>query len=292
MEVGTKSLVSAREGQTTARASRVSWLGFQAALLLLPSPLLAGEVSRAKEVVLRFLGNESFAIEAGGRTVLIDALQVLGAAEHGDLTDEVFAQMLARKRPFEKVPLVLVSHPHPDHHVPSVTARFLTSHPESTVVSSPEVLATMAGEAGYAGFRARLREVRPSPGASVALEHQGISVRFFELPHLAHELYQVRVVAHLVRHGGVSVLHVGDAELTAAHLAGLGLLAEKVDVAILPYWFFKQPDARALVDQHIGAKRIVAMRLPQGGLEEAQRAIAASFPEVVVLTRPMESLKL
>ena len=262
-------------------------------VLVFPVSVVAGEIPEAS-VVLRYLGNEGFALEAEGESVLFDALQTVGTEAHGDLPESVYAQMLARKRPFEKVRLVLTSHPHADHFVPSVVSRFLLKHAESTVAGVGEVLSLLKDEPGYAGFKARLREVHLEAGPGTDLEVGGVQVRFIELPHLAFELYQVRVVAHLVRIGGVSVLHVGDAELTPERLDQLGLAKESIDVAILPYWVFNKPGSLALVQKHIRPKKIVSMRLPQGAaaLDEAQEKISTASPGAIVLTKPMEAIRL
>lgn len=260
-------------------------------VLLVPGAVRAGE-KRAAPVVLRYLGNEGFALEAAGLSVLFDALQTVGTEAHGDLPESVFAQMLARKKPFQKVSLILSSHPHADHFVPSVVSRFLAKHAESMVAGPGELLSLLEDEPGYADFRARLREVQVGPGRGTDLEIDGLQVRFIELPHLAFELYRVRVVAHLVRVGGVSVLHIGDAELSAERLGQLGLESEKIDVAILPYWVFSKPGALGLVEKYIRPKKIVSMRLPQGSLKEAEQKVSDASPGAVVLTRSMEVTRL
>lgn len=242
-------------------------------------------------IVLRFLGNEGFAIEAGGRTVLVDALQKVGTAAHGDLPADVFAKLLAGRPPFAQVPLVLVSHAHADHHVPSTAAQFLRRHAEASLVSSAEVLDGLAAEAGAAALQPRLVEVRTRPEAGVTHAAGGIGVEFFELPHVAPEMFPGKVLAHVVTMGGRKVLHVGDAELRADRLAMLGWATRGLDVAILPWWVFQQDGAEELIQRHVKARHVVAMRLPQGGLAAAKKAISARFPQVIFLTAPMETAR-
>jgi L-ascorbate metabolism protein UlaG (beta-lactamase superfamily) len=257
-----------------------------------PSATHAGEGrrGRGRAVMLYVLGNESVALEAGGRTVLIDALQTVGSASNGDVPFVVYEKMLERKKPFADVPLALVSHPHPDHHHPSVASEFLRAHPECLMAATSEVLSSVAGDSSPS--KTQLLEIKPRRGQGVKVEHDGIEVTFFELPHLSFELYQVRVVAHLVRHGGLTVLHVGDSDLTPETLADLRLAERDIDVALVPYWVFTHPAARSIIDKHIGAKRIVVMRLPLGGMAEARQTIKTIAPNAAILIDPLKPLRL
>lgn len=250
----------------------------------------SGREAGAVPAKLHFLGNEGFAIESAGKLVLIDALQTVGTFEHGELPESLHSQMLAGRPPFASVALVLVSHPHKDHHVPSVAAGFLRRHPETRMAATPEVLKSLEGEPEFAAIQAQLVALRTSTGRSVAFTAAGISVDFFELPHLARELYPVTVVAHLVHMGGKSVLHVGDAELGAEQLQGLGLAAKGVDVAILPYWVFTREGAKSLIATQIAPKKVVAMRLPTGGFREARRRVRSLIPDAIFFSQPMQSV--
>ena len=108
------------------------------ALLALLAASIAAPAAAAPPggVVLRFLSNEGFAIEAAGKSVFIDAIQPVGQRERGELPEEVFGRMLARKAPFRSVALMLVSHPHSDHFDADATASFLKRHPETVASAS------------------------------------------------------------------------------------------------------------------------------------------------------------
>ena len=271
-----------------ARARVVLLVASVMAVASVPSVASAGE---RRQVTLYLLGNESVALEANGRTVLFDALQTVGSPANGDLPKSVYEKMLRRKKPFVQVPLALVSHPHPDHHHPEVASEFLAAHPECTMAATSEVLSSVAFASNQAA-RGQILEIHPRRGQSVRIDHEGIEVTVFELPHLSFELYQVRVVAHLVRHGGLNVLHVGDSDLTPELLADLRLAERDIDVALLPYWVFTHPAARSIIDKYIGAKRLVVMRLPLGGMDDARQKIKAIAPNAVILIDPLKPLRL
>jgi L-ascorbate metabolism protein UlaG (beta-lactamase superfamily) len=280
-----------------ARDVRRAMVAGLAAAALLPALSGAAGERRSRDaardgVVVRYLGNEGFAIEAGGKAVLIDALQTVGSGRKGELPAAVYARMLARRPPFAVVPLVLVSHLHADHHVPSVAARFLQAHRESSLAATADVLGSLRNEPEYPAIRGRLREVRTTQNGAAELRLPGLSVEFFELPHVAREMYPGPVVAHLVQVGGKRILHVGDAEMSPEQLQGLGLAARRIDLAILPYWVFTRPGARAFIEGTIGARKVIPMRLPMGDLAEARRRVEEVFPGALVLTAPMQAARI
>jgi len=243
-------------------------------------------------VVLRFLSNEGFAIEAAGKSIFIDAIQTVGTRERGELPEEVFGRMLARKPPFRSVALMLVSHPHGDHFDVDATAEFLKRHPETLLASSASVVTPLRANLHHASFGARLRELGTIPGTFSTVTAAGYRVTWTGLPHIGSQIYPEQVLAHLVEVGGKRILHVGDAELADAHLEALDLRSRRIDVAILPYWAFVRDGAQDRLARLIGARRLVAMRLPVASEKQARQKVKQAFPEAIILTRPLDSVRL
>lgn len=272
-------------------AARAPWnAGARGALAALVGLLgTAAAAAPRGEVVLHFLANEGYAIEAGGQTVLVDALHTVGRPERGELPPDLHRRMLDGRPPFRRVPLVLVSHPHPDHLDAEVAAAFLKRHPETLLASSAEVLARLRGSPHHPSFRARLREL---PAAPATWSGDGVRVTAFPLPHVGSHLYPEPVLAHLVEVGGLRILHVGDAELADDHLAGLQLRGRNIDVAVLPYWALVREGAPERMARLVGARKIVAMRLPMASLAAAREKVKRAFPQALILSRPLESARL
>lgn len=243
----------------------------------------------AAEVVLHYLGNEGFALELGGKTVLIDALQTIGDGLGGELPEPIFQQMLSRRAPFGSAALVLVSHPHADHFTPAAVAAFLARHPEASVASSPRILDRLRSQPEYTSFMSRLRGIQTRHGDVVSFEQGGIRVEFLELAHLAAPLYSEPVVAHLLEMGGVRVFHLGDADLSEEEIERFDIAARGVDVAILPYWVFLREGARERIARLLGARLVIAAHLPAAGAALAEENIRRAVPEAVILTRPQEA---
>ncbi|MBI5068625.1 MAG: MBL fold metallo-hydrolase [Deltaproteobacteria bacterium] len=241
------------------------------------------------EVVLHFLANEGYAIEAGGQTVLVDALHTVGRPERGELPPELHRRMLEGRPPFRRVRLVLVSHPHADHLDPEVAAAFLKRHPESVLASSREVLERLRRSPHHPSFRDRLREL---PAAPATWSGGDVRVTAFPLPHVGSHLFPEPVLAHLLEVGGLRILHVGDAELADDHLAGLELRSRNIDVAVLPYWALVREGAPERMSRLVGSRKIVAMRLPVASLAAARERVKKAFPQALILSRPLESARL
>lgn len=265
-------------------------LGVSLAVLCAAPAWPAAAAPRDPGLVLRFLGNEGFSIEWNDRAILIDALQAVGQADHGELPAEVYADMLRRRAPFRNVPLVLVSHPHGDHFDVGTVTAFMEKHPECVLAASGAVLEPLRASAGAATVLERARELAAAPGATADVA--GVRVTTLAMPHIASQMFTEPVVAHVVEVGGKRILHLSDAELADADLERLALAARGVDLAIVPYWAFARDGARDRLTRLLGARRIAAMRLPASGKQEARRKVQESFPEAIVLTRPMESVRL
>ncbi len=71
-----------------------------------------------------------------------------------------------------------------------------------------------------------------------------------------------------------------------------GLAAKGIDVAFVPLWLFHQANAKDVLDKHVGARRLVVMRLPLDGLKKIEADFKRRFPGVAFLTKPMATVRL
>jgi L-ascorbate metabolism protein UlaG (beta-lactamase superfamily) len=280
MEMASRRAVARRPWRTGARGALAALVGLLGTAAAAPP---------RDEVVLHFLANEGYAIEHGGQAVLVDALHTVGRPERGELPPDLHRRMLDGRPPFRRVPLVLVSHPHSDHLDAEVAAGFLKRHPEAVLASSPAVLERLRKIPYHASFRDRLREL---PAAPATWSGGGVRVTVFPLPHIGSHLYPEPVLAHLVEVGGLRILHVGDAELADEDLAGLQLRGRNIDVAVLPYWALVREGAPERMARLVGARKIVAMRLPVASLAAARERVKRAFPQALILSKPLESARL
>ena len=65
-----------------------------------------------------------------------------------------------------------------------------------------------------------------------------------------------------------------------------------LDVALLPYWYFLDDAGRALVAEHLPARRVIACHVPSGEEDDVKTQLRELTTGVFVPGRVFESLKL
>lgn len=244
--------------------------------------------SGAVEVI--HLANAGCLLRAPGTAVLIDAFIRSPHAPYGAVPAEEFERMVAGRDPFRSIPLALVSHAHPDHFQPEAAAAFLRRHPETLLVSSPEVLdALREGDGGHADPATRLKSVLPEPGEVVQLIHGGARIGFLRLRHSSGSGQGVQNLGHVIEIGGHTILHAGDAELLAEELAAYDLPARRIDVALVPYWVLLSGEGCAVVRDRVAAQTVIAVHIPPAEITETASRLAETCPDVIVLGGPRRS---
>ncbi len=136
-------------------------------------------------------------------------------------------------------------------------------------------------------IRSRVEAWRWRVGRSQTIRVAGIDVTLLGLSHGGIHA-AVQNVGYLFTLGGVTVLHVGDAELTADNFAPFDLPARGVDLALLPWWYVADEKSRALVRAHIAPARIVALHIGPGEAAEVVARLRASAPDVIPFVRVLE----
>ncbi len=261
-----------------------------AVLLLLTAPAGADEAAAAPAAALEvtYLANEGFLLSCGEQKVLIDAFVPEPYFGYPNVPAEVFARMLTGQPPFDGVQLALVSHRHRDHFQPDAAADFLRRHPETLLVSSPEVVDELrAGDAQLAEARAQAR--RPEPGQTFTLEHQGIRVDFLRLAHGGSRWAELHNLGHVIHLCGRRILHIGDADGALANYAPYAERLSEVDVSLIPAWFFRSPTDRPLLERYLLGRHNVAVHVAAGKEKELAAALRESHPGVVVFQAAMQS---
>ena len=235
---------------------------------------------------LTLLANEGFALHSAETTVVIDAFVTEPYSQYDALTETAADALRAGTAPFDDVTLALVSHVHRDHMQPGPTRAFLAASPDTQLVSSPEVVAAIEADGDVDG--AQLHPLLPPPGKLLNVSRRGVSVDLLLLPHGNERFASIQNLGHLIAIGGVRVLHVGDADIVPATFAEYGLPDRGIDVALVPYWYFLDPVGRSVIAEHLAAPTLIACHLPAGERADFGRAVASSFPELIIAGERMQ----
>ncbi|MCZ6837138.1 MAG: hypothetical protein O7G85_15290, partial [Planctomycetota bacterium] len=145
----------------------------------------------------------------------------------------------------------------------------LISTPQTTTKIMAELI---PGKALAKNVRSSL----PAEGQRESFTHDGITIESLNLHHGRQRAPPVENLGFLVTIGKLKVLHVGDTEANIQEFALNNLVKEHIDIALLPYWMLTSRSWANSIDEVIGAKRIVAMHIPN---EDAPAAYFDPAPD-------------
>ena len=260
------------------------------------SPRTGGTINPGKGLTVEYIANEGVMIKSGDSQILLDAIHRQYKPAYAFTPVDVLSKIEAARFPYNKVNLILVSHYHLDHFHAQSTASHLRNNPRAILASSPQVVEevrkqTAKDEAG----NPRLPKVTDKQLVAIDFEDQkavsrefgGIKVKFLGLKHANSKLPAFRDIqnfGHLIEIDGKKLLHIGDADMFAENFAAFDLRNEKLDVAIVPYWFTLSREGRKIVRQMFNAKTVVAVHVPPTDQATAMREILGAMPSAVVFT--------
>lgn len=254
-------------------------------ILVIPLLLLSihGLAVAESDLEVTYLANEGYLLRAGDQAVIIDGFVTEPYSIYGAVPPDAWAKMIAGEPPFEKIDVALVSHIHRDHVQPDAARTFLERHPETVFASSPHVVDAVGGQAESR------RMYWPAPGTVGNLEHNGVRVQLFRLPHGGQRHKAIQNLGHVIEIGGFKILHIGDADGSEKNYEPYELSAQGIDVALVPYWFLLETAGRELVANHLQGRFTVASHVPPEQLDEVAEQLARTMPEAVLFRSSMES---
>ena len=222
-------------------------------------------------VTIFYLANEGFLIEAEDKSVLIDALFGDGLGGYPAVPLPLRSELEGGEGRFAEVDCVLATHAHADHFSAREVAGFLERVPAqflSTREAVEEVSGLLAGDAPPAP-----RWLRPARHSIETIDCGGIEVSAMSFH---HGRLMVKNLAYLIELGGLTLLHVGDTEITAQEIRPWGLGERNIDVAMLPAWHLTERSWIPVIEE-IGAREIIAMHLASPGAPSSWFGSAGSL---------------
>lgn len=269
--------------------------------LALPTPVQEGEppAEAAKAPVVdpapsvgvevTFLANEGFLLRNDKQSILIDAFVREPVGVFGALPDEVHKRLVNALPPFDGLTVVLVSHVHADHLQVRSLEKYLTRNNMAQLMSSEQVLKAVHTSAR--DFEAIGRRMTPVPlvkGTMKSLKAENASIHFFELQHFQAQDEREINLGHLIRLGGLKILHVGDAAPTPEAFAAYDLASLEIDLAIVPYWFFGDPQSVRVLHEKVRPRQVIMAHVPPANLEKLGAQMKELFPDVVIFKEALE----
>ena len=253
-------------------------------------PAPAQEPAPEVGVDVTFLANDGFLLQSGKYSILIDAFVREPVGVFGALPEEVHKRLVNALPPFDGLTVVLTSHAHGDHLQVRSLEKYLSRNNMAQLKSSEQVLRAM--HAGAKDFEAIGKRMTPVPlvkGTMKSLKEEGVSLHFFELAHFKAPLDDKEInLGHLIKLGGLKILHLGDAAPTAETFAAYDLPSFEVDVAIVPYWFFGTPEGVRVLHERIRPRQVIVAHIPPANMDNLSGMLLEQFPDVVIFKEAME----
>lgn len=262
-----------QEGEPPAEAAK--------APLVDPAPSVGVEVT--------FLANEGFLLRNDKQSILIDAFVREPVGVFGALPEEVHKRLVNALPPFDGLTVVLVSHVHADHLQVRSLEKYLMRNNMAQLMSSEQVLKAVHTSAR--DFEAIGRRLTPVPlvkGTMKSLKAENASIHFFELQHFQAQDEREINLGHLIRLGGLKILHVGDAAPTPEAFAAYDLASLEIDLAIVPYWFFGDPQSVRVLHEKVRPRQVIMAHVPPANLEKLGAQMKELFPDVVIFKEALE----
>ena len=239
-------------------------------------------------VRLTYLGNMGVLLEAGEQRVVVDALHRGELPGYAAVPPDLLAELEGATGRLQRVDVALTTHRHLDHFAAASVAARLRSDPALHYLAPTQIVDTLQILAG-GSFGIRVHPVTPPAGGRSELELAGIRIAALDLPH-----HQVRRSAqnlgYLIRLGGLTILHVGDADRDPGQFAPHRLAAERIDVAIIPSWYLDQ--APETIRQEIAARTVVVSHVSPSDTAKVRQEVTRNWPGAIVLARPGEQFSL
>jgi L-ascorbate metabolism protein UlaG (beta-lactamase superfamily) len=240
-------------------------------------------------VDITFLANEGFMIASEDKGVLIDGLFRKGVPGYGTVPPEWREKLETAEEPFNEIDIILVSHWHADHFDPEAIKRYLSSNPQAILISSKQVVGSMAKVLGdQAALHERVRAVSIDGDKHEQLTIAGIGLEIQAVTHGTGRFASIENLGHIVTIGDKRILHIGDSDAGDEDLERLRWSGEPVDIAFVPYWYLINERRLELVKKHIRADHIIAAHVPPDDLARIKGQLKEAFPDAIVFDECME----
>lgn len=251
------------------------------ALLAAPAASLPAQSPRA---ALTYLANMGVLLDCGGRRVVIDGLHRGALAQYPSVPPALLAALEQARPPIARLDLALTTHRHHDHFDAASVAARLGADSGTRYLAATETVDSLYARTALAARHPRVLGVDPSAGGEQRLTVAGLEVAVLHLPHNPTRSRRVANVGFLLDCAGLRILHVGDADPTAANYDRHRLAARSVDIAIVPFWYLTGADDT--VRRSIGARLWVASHIPLPDTTAVRRQVLDRVRGALVLTSP------
>ncbi|MEK6281161.1 MAG: MBL fold metallo-hydrolase [Acidobacteriota bacterium] len=248
------------------------------------------DAPRNPGTLVTYIANGGVLISSGDKHVLIDGLHREYKPDYAFPPDALRKSLESAAPPYDKVSLILVTHVHLDHFHPLSVGLHLQNNRRAKLVSSEQIAEAVKKD--FSGFReieSRVIRVPHQWKTKVALNVSGIKLKGLGLRHASPHFSWIQNLGYVVDLNGKKFLHIGDADMTEENFASLGLEDESIDVAFIPYWYLLSSAGRAIVQNQIRPKHVIAVHVPPAEVDRISDQVRNAYAGAVTFAMILET---
>ena len=278
-----------------ARLSIATMIRYTACLLLCSIlPLAATAEDSAPRAI--YIANMGAMIERGETKIVFDPLFNNDYGIYEPVPTETRAALLAGTEPWNGIDAIFISHHHGDHFDPGTVLELLRTR-QTMELFGPEQAAAAIRERVAAAGDPVLKRIH-----GLSLEN-GMASTDITVGPLLIEAVRIRHAGWPNRHADVenivfrvtldnetTVMHFGDADPADAHFAKSPehWNERQSHFAMPPYWFFLSDEGRQILQDRIGADKVVGMHVPTN-VPDDRASRREKLQDVDLFTKPGET---
>ncbi|MEP2026546.1 MAG: MBL fold metallo-hydrolase [Reichenbachiella sp.] len=237
-----------------------------------------------------YIANSGVLIQSGSINILIDAFFTDGKGRFLTPESSQLDAMVAGRPPYNNLSLALATHAHPDHFSPQQIGKLLFTNKKLNCLATPQVVDSI--EAVMDDFESIHDRTLTFPLSRSwkTYTQEGLTVQAAYARHAGKSNAKIQDLIFIIEINGKKILHLGDADMDTDRFEELKLDFEEIDIAFVPFWYMTNFYGGEFVRQHIAAKKVVAVHIPDNYNQESLDKIKKFVPNAIIFERPGQSV--
>lgn len=237
-----------------------------------------------------YIANSGVLVQSGNVKILIDAFFTDGKGRFLTPESAQLEAMVAEKEPYNDLSMALATHAHPDHFSPQQIGKLLQIHEKLNCLATPQVVDSI--EAVIEDFESIHDRTLTFPISRSwkTYTQEGLSIKAAYARHAGKSNANIQDLIFLIEVNGKKILHLGDADMDTDRFDELKLDLEEIDIAFVPFWYMTNFFGGEFVKQHIAAKKVVAVHIPNNYNPQSLAKIKKYVPDAIIFDEPGQTV--
>ena len=216
-----------------------------------------------------YLANEGVLVSQGETKIMFDPFFASGLGTYMEVPQSMMEGIMAQQAPYDGIDAIFVSHVHADHFDGQQLLRYMQANRDVFIFTPQQGAHYMRGLTDMdQQISDRIIALELAEGDEPRLIKKGnIEVDAVRIPHSGWPLRRRDINNILYRvtlDGGVTVMHMGDADVNDVHFAPYEALwrSKQTEHAFPPYWMLLSRQGRDILSRRLRAYRATGVHVP------------------------------